>query len=67
MQVLLKTRHLDIEPENFGRERILTGKFLRTKNPPPPGRDHRPIINFVASETQVRSQFDEATLAFFRR
>ena len=46
MQVLLKTRNVNIKPEYFRREQMLAGKFLRTVDTKLPGRGlHRPIIN----------------------
>jgi len=54
MHDFLKTRDVDIKAENFRREGMLIGKFLRTMNPTLPERDlHRPIISLVTSEMQV--------------
>src|ERR1700730_16186931 len=67
MQVLLKTRGVNIKPKNFRREGMLAGKFLRTMNPTlPRGYRHRPIINSGAGFCRLFLAFDAEWVEMYR-
>lgn len=56
MQVFLKARDVDVEPKNFRGKGMLPGKFFRALDTMLPGEDrHRPTINSITAEIQVRS------------